>query len=217
MSRGVDSNKDQSYFLWTLTYNQLQKTLFPVGHLPKNEVRALAEKYKLPTAKKKDSQGICFLGQVNIHDFLSHYINLKDGDVLSEEGLVIGSHKGAMVYTIGQRHGFTITDKTLAGTIFYVTDKDVAKNIITVSNSSPTTEVGSSITLRDYVLRNELKVGETIEAQTRYRQNPFLVTVSAVSDYEVVLIPKDVTETPATGQSCVLYRGKECIGGGIIV
>src|SRR3989338_2608787 len=99
---GVDPNKDQSYFLWTLTQEQLSKTIFPVGHLYKNEVRGLAKKFKLPVANKKDSQGICFLGHIDMKDFLSHYIKVECGNVLNLQGAKIGEHDGAVFYTLGQ-------------------------------------------------------------------------------------------------------------------
>ena len=216
MRRGVDVEKDQSYFLWTLTPDQLKYTLFPVGHLPKSEVRKLAGKFNLPTASKKDSQGICFLGQVDIPDFLSHYIDLKSGEVLLDDGTVIGTHKGALVYTIGQRHGFIITHKDQAGKIFYVTNKDVDSNTLAVSVNKPKTEAGSGVDLHNSILRSEVKLGDALEAQTRYRQTPFLVTISALTAKTVTIEPKETIEKPALGQSCVLYKGNECIGGGII-
>ncbi len=216
MKRGVDTEKDQTYFLWTLTHKQLEKTLFPVGHLPKSKVRELAEKYQLPTATKKDSQGICFLGQVDIPDFLSHYIELKSGEVLLEDGTVVGNHKGALVYTIGQRHGFTITHKDQAGKIFYVTSKNIEDNTLIVGTTAPTTKSGSDLVLHDCVLRDGLKVGDELEAQIRYRQKPFTVRVTALAPTTLTITPKESIETPAIGQSCVLYRGEECLGGGII-
>lgn len=216
LRRGVDTDKDQSYFLWTLTPEQLKYTLFPVGHLPKSTVRDLAATYRLPTATKKDSQGICFLGQVDIPDFLSHYIDLKGGDVLLADGTVIGTHKGALVYTPGQRHGFTVTHKEYAGTIFYVSSKDVVNNTLTVGTSAPQTEQGDSIALYDYTMRRAVRVGDVLQAQTRYRQAPFTVEVTAITDTICTVTPKTVIEAPALGQSCVLYDGEECVGGGII-
>lgn len=216
MKRGVDTEKDQSYFLWTLTHMQLEKALFPVGHLPKSEVRKLAEKYNLPTATKKDSQGICFLGQVDIPNFLSHYIELKSGEVLLEDGTVVGSHRGALVYTIGQRHGFNITHKAFAGKIFYVTNKNIEDNTLIVGTTAPTTKGGFDFVLHDCILRGELKVGDELEAQTRYRQKPFIVSITDVTATTLTITPKETVETPAVGQSCVLYKGEVCIGGGII-
>ena len=133
MHRGVDDNKDQTYFLWTLTQQQLSKTLFPVGNSPKKHIRKEAEDAGLITAGKKDSQGICFLGQVDIPEFLSHYVKLEPGDVLAESGEVIGTHVGALVYTNGQRHGFTITTQDTHRSAYYVIDRDMHANTITVS------------------------------------------------------------------------------------
>jgi tRNA-specific 2-thiouridylase len=216
LKRGVDVTKDQSYFLWTLTHKQLNMTLFPVGHLPKSDVRDLALKYQLPTASKKDSQGICFLGQVDIPDFLSHYIELNEGMVKLEDGTAIGKHSGAFVYTIGQRHGFTITHKDYAGTIFYVLDKDISTNTIVVSTNAPRTEKGDGIQLHKCVFRGDIKVGDRFEAQNRYRQTPFRIVVSSLTEDGCVITPEETIEAPAKGQSCVLYQGEVCVGGGII-
>ncbi|HEY4510981.1 MAG TPA: tRNA 2-thiouridine(34) synthase MnmA, partial [Candidatus Paceibacterota bacterium] len=106
---GKDSAKDQSYFLWMVPSSVLSRTLFPLGLLTKGEVRARARALGLPNAARPDSQGICFLGDISMKDFLSHYIELKDGDVLDEKGSVIGRHKGSILYTIGERHGFEIS------------------------------------------------------------------------------------------------------------
>ncbi len=131
---GRDKNKDQSYFLWTLNQDNLAHTLFPVGHLEKTEVRKLAHKFKLPNADKKDSQGLCFIGKVDVKDFLAHYLKAEPGNVLNEEGEIIGKHQGALFFTIGERHGFTITKKTPDDDRYYVIDKDMEQNTITVSN-----------------------------------------------------------------------------------
>jgi tRNA-specific 2-thiouridylase len=104
MLSGCDKSKDQSYFLWTLTQKQLSKTIFPVGDLKKSQVRALAKKYKLPNAGRKDSQGLCFVGPVDVKDFLATYAPQKKGNVLDEKGNVIGEHPGALFFTIGERH-----------------------------------------------------------------------------------------------------------------
>src|SRR3989344_4417069 len=112
LMEGQDKEKDQSYFLWTVKKEDLKHILFPVGHLEKKEVRRLASKYNLPVSEKKDSQGICFIGDVDMGEFLSHFISIKTGEVLNTNGEVIGTHTGAVVYTIGERHGFEITKKT---------------------------------------------------------------------------------------------------------
>ncbi len=130
--RGRDEGKDQSYFLWTLTQDQLAHIIFPVGNLEKKDVRVLAEKYQLPTAQKKDSQGICFIGDISMKEFLSHYIAENQGNVLNESGQVIGHHPGALFFTLGERHGFVITEKGTDDRALYVVGKDVAKNILVV-------------------------------------------------------------------------------------
>jgi tRNA-specific 2-thiouridylase len=141
---GVDQNKDQSYFLWTLNQKDLPNILFPVGHLTKPEVRKLAEELGLPTASKKDSQGLCFIGKVDVKEFLSHYIETKSGNVLNEKGEVIGTHPGALFFTNGERRGFVIDhkNKTPNDNPYFVIDKDVDQNTITVSNKAGDTLPG---------------------------------------------------------------------------
>src|SRR3989344_3942553 len=131
---GVDRNKDQSYFLYTLNQEQLSHTLFPVGGMTKPEVRKLARKFSLPTANKKDSQGLCFIGKVDMKDFLSHYIKIKRGNILNTKGEIVGFHSGAGFHTIGQRRGFTITKKSIKDPRFFVVSKNLDKNTITVAN-----------------------------------------------------------------------------------
>ena len=133
LCKSPDSSKDQSYFLWTLNQEDLSHTLFPIGHLKKTEVRKLAKKYKIPVAEKKDSQGVCFLGPLDMKDFLKHYIKSEKGKVLDEKGKVIGIHDGAVFFTLGERHGFVITEKTQNDKPYYVVGKDIKKNIIIVS------------------------------------------------------------------------------------
>ncbi len=132
--RGKDNNKDQSYFLWTLGQDALARTLFPIGGYTKPEVRALARDYNLPTATRKDSQGLCFIGHIDLKEFLSHYIEPKEGSVLNGTGDVIGHHDGAHFFTLGQRHGFTITKKGTDDAPHYVVAKDIKENTITVAH-----------------------------------------------------------------------------------
>ncbi|MEM9336278.1 MAG: tRNA 2-thiouridine(34) synthase MnmA [Patescibacteria group bacterium] len=213
--RGVDTNKDQSYFLWTLTQEQLKQVLLPVGDTTKDKIREEAEAAGVPTASKKDSQGICFLGHIDIPEFLSHYTELVPGDVRNEAGETIGQHEGALVYTIGQRHGFTITNTDTEPKPHFVIAKDTTQNSITVSTERPFLESSALVTLLTPNLIAEIQPGDRIEAQFRYRQTPFAVTVKETGN-EVVLAVVETTDTPAAGQSCVLYRGEECLGGGII-
>lgn len=209
---GVDPTKDQSYFLWTLRADEFPHILFPIGHLPKSEVRKLAEHYGLSTATKKDSQGICFLGQVDLREFLSRYISPKRGDVLDEEGNVVGFHDGAFFFTHGERHGFTITKKGVSDPRLYVIGKDVAQNTITVSSvlpdlsSSAKTEYGLALTN----LRIDSNPQKVYQAQIRYHGEFFEVTLSD----NHITFAKPVLISP--GQSIVVYDGDICIGGGIV-
>ena len=216
LHRGVDSNKDQTYFLWTLTPEQLQYTLFPVGDSPKDIIRGEAEMAGIPTAQKKDSQGICFLGHVDIPEFLSHYIDLVPGPVLNETGEVIGEHTGAFVYTIGQRHGFTLHTTNQSRTPMFVIDTDTKQNTITVGTKEQILETADTVSLGATVLRHTVAVGEELVAQIRYRQTPFSVIVTQKDGPSIEITPTDDIQRPAAGQSCVLYRGSLCVGGGIL-
>jgi len=216
LARGIDTNKDQSYFLWTLSPEQLSYSQFPVGDSPKDQIRAEAASAGLITANKKDSQGVCFLGHINIPEFLGHYITLAPGPVINEQGELIGEHQGAFVYTIGQRQGFTLITADAARTPHFVINKNVASNTITVSPQQPILAAGNNIKITDTVIRRDIQVGSILTAQTRYRQKPFLVTVTEKTDTELTLTITAQTENAAKGQSCVLYDGEECLGGGII-
>lgn len=217
LHRGVDENKDQTYFLWTLTQENLSKILFPIGDSPKAIVREEAERAGLVTASKKDSQGICFLGQVNIPEFLSHYIDLKPGTVLDESGTIIGEHQGALVYTIGQRHGFTLSNNDTNRKAFYVVARDMSANTITVSERRPKLSISNTLVLEDVSYVEEpVDVGDIISIQTRYRQIPIEALVERSDNQELHLKLQTETEKPAVGQSCVLYKGEQCLGGGII-
>lgn len=215
LHRGVDATKDQSYFLWSLTNEQLRHALFPVGDTTKADIRAEAIAAGIPTATKKDSQGICFLGHIDIPEFLSHYTQLTPGPVLDVAGNKIGEHHGALVYTLGQRHGFTLHTADTERPTMYVVAKDMAKNTITVQPHAPH-RTNDAIRLHHCVLRATVGVGAEREAQFRYRQTPFTVTITEQTETDLELRPHTNVEQPAAGQSCVLYRGTECVGGGII-
>jgi tRNA-specific 2-thiouridylase len=216
LHRGVDSDKDQSYFLWTLPQDKLEKCLFPVGDTEKVDIRAEASAAGLNTATKNDSQGICFLGHVDIPEFLSHYTDLHVGSVLNPDGEVIGEHLGALVYTLGQRHGFSIHQQDSKRVPQFVVAKDISSNTITVAPTPLTTEAGHTITIDNTVLRDRVQEGDCIEVQFRYRQEPFTVRVQERSENRIVLSLETTVPMPATGQSCVLYQGSHCIGGGVI-
>jgi tRNA-specific 2-thiouridylase len=221
---GADKNKDQSYFLWTLGQEELKHTLFPIGHLQKAEVRELAKKFKLPTAEKKDSQGICFIGKVDMKEFLSHYIESKPGNVLNEKGEVIGEHEGAIFYTIGQRHGFTISKKSPTDLPYYIVAKDSQKNTLIVSHKYSEDDLKhvSDIKLSSVNwTHTKPETTQKYQARLRYRQTPQNTIV--LNDPEWVgnlETPAFTFPTPqgsvSIGQSLVLYDGEECLGGGII-
>lgn len=217
LHRGADQNKDQSYFLWTLTQEQLSKVLLPVGNSEKSVIRKEADDEGLITAAKKDSQGICFLGHVDIGEFLSHYVELKDGDVIHETGEVIGTHKGALIYTAGQRHGFTITQQDAQRTPLYVVSRDLAQNTITVSPHKPERQKESILNVEktNYIAWTPM-LNTRIEIQTRYRQKPVACEIINIEDQKLALKYIEGAEEASLGQSCVLYDGSRCVGGGII-
>lgn len=213
----TDINKDQTYFLWTLKQEQLKNILFPIGHLTKPDVRELAKKFKLPTAEKKDSQGICFIGMVDMKTFLSHYIDTKQGDVLDEKGKIIGVHSGAVLFTIGERHGFTITKKTPNDEPYYVIAKNVEDNTIIVSNKNTKGDLPnakSMITLKDINWnQGKVPIGKKLMARARYREH---LQEIRLSDEKTVEFFRPQS-TISSGQSIVVYDGDICLGGGVIV
>ncbi len=236
--QAVDKNKDQSYFLWTLTQKQLPYCLFPIGGYVKSEVRAMARKAGIPTAEKKDSQGICFLGKVTIEDFLKEYIPVKRGEIITTVGEKIGEHDGAYFYTIGQRHGLYPRGKNHAlgmsgkqeTKAHYVAAKDVATNTITVAEGSDHPALyKKEIELTDlnfisplFSYSRELEMGGTrVFARVRYRQ-PLTPAVLMISRQSLVvrhkLIFEEAQRFVASGQSAVLYsEQEEMLGGGVIL
>ncbi len=216
LHRGLDNNKDQTYFLWSLTEDQLAKTLFPVGASTKEVIRAEAATANLITAEKRDSQGICFLGHIDIKEFLSHYTTLRKGDVLDESGNIIGTHDGVLIYTLGQRHGFTLTNQDAQRGTYYVMARDLLANTITVAMKRPQLEPRDTVTLIKCNLTVACMPGAPVALQIRYRQTPHEATIISHHQGELTLSLQESLEVPAAGQSCVLYDGTRCIGGGII-
>ena len=223
---GADKNKDQSYFLWTLQKEELNHIMFPVGHLQKGEVRVIAEKAKLPVFDKKDSQGVCFIGHIDMKEFLKGYIDTVSGDVLDTNGQVIGSHEGALLYTIGERHGFTIFKQKTDQKRLYIVAKDIQANTLTVSSavSAEDTDIKSGesktqIHITDVILRTSVEQSKQLECRIRYRQKRIPVqSVQSVggkfgTELTVVLTENQLV---SSGQSMVLYDGEVCVGGGVI-
>ena len=215
---GLDSNKDQSYFLWQIRTEQLRHILFPVGDLEKPEVRRLAKKFGLTTADKKDSQGLCFMGKVDVKEFLKRFIKTKVGKVLNEKGEVVGTHDGAVFFTLGERHGFSVQTNAEAKP-YYVIAKDVEENTIMVSHNSKAGVDGDSRTVFEIEKVNWISGvpadGTPLLARLRYRQP--LQEVKIVSREPKTGVEfKEPQSGGASGQSIVLYDGEVCLGGGII-
>ena len=210
--KGADDSKDQSYFLWMVPKEALQKTLFPIGHLQKSRVRELAAQFSLPNAKRHDSQGLCFLGDISIEDMLMKELSPKPGDVLNEKGEVVGAHKGAVLYTPGQRHGFELFAQTPDTLPHFVIGKDIKTNTITVSTSRfPQNVTRTTVQLQDTNWIDAPLAGTAYQARYRYRQTLIPAQIEAVGT--VVLTEPHYIPY---GQSLVVYKGDECLGGGSV-
>lgn len=206
----VDKNKDQSYFLYRVSEEALKKSLMPIGELKKPEVRAIAKKLKLATAEKKDSQGICFVGEVGIKEFLLNELGpQKPGPIVDQAGKQIGQHEGAIFYTVGQRHGLNVG----GGLPYYVTRKDMKTNTVYVTTDLNDKELW----LQEVVLENlhwiNAKPDETKKYQARLRYRGPLVGCQ-LRDKKLIL--DDEQRGIAAGQSAVIYDGDRCLGGGVI-
>lgn len=202
-----DKNKDQSYFLWTLTQEQLKYCLFPIGDYTKPEVRKIAKKFGLPTHSKKDSQGVCFIGPLDIKDFLLSQIKPKKGKIMNLNGEVMGEHDGIYYYTIGQRHGLNISNGKGP---YFVIDKDIKKNIIYVGSNndlaSRKTRIGDINWIR------KITLPRMVDVKIRYRASSSKAILYPKGD----LLFRKPERAITAGQSAVFYRGQEMIGGGII-
>ena len=211
--RGVDNNKDQTYFLSQLSKEQLQDVLFPVGDLNKTEVRKIAEEYGLITAKKKDSTGICFIGERNFTKFLENYLPNQPGDVLDiKTGKKVGEHIGLMYYTIGQRRGLNIGGSKER---MFVVGKDLNKNILYISYGD-NEYLMSDACIIDQVNFNTEKRPTKCTAKFRYRQPDNDVTLEYLDDGTIKVHYPQGVKAVTPGQACVLYLGEQCLGGGII-
>ena len=215
--KGSDIHKDQSYFLYTLKKEILQKVLFPIGHLPKPEVRALAEANGLVNAKKKDSTGICFIGKRNFRDFISRYIPTQPGPFQRLSGETVGQHQGAAFYTIGQRKGLGIGGP---GEPWFVVGKDIEANVVYIEqgeNHPALLRSSLKATLTSWVDEPPEMIPYTCEARIRYRQEVQPCTIERTDDnhLHVTFLHPQRAVTP--GQSVVFYEGDRCLGGAIIL
>ena len=211
--RGVDDNKDQTYFLSQLTKEQFKNVLFPIGDMLKPDVRKLAEQYDLVTAKKKDSTGICFIGERNLTNFLKNYLPNTPGDIVNiDTNEVIGKHIGLMYYTIGQRRGLDI-----GGTKdrMFVVGKDLDKNILYICTGNEEYLITDSCIIEDVNLLTDNKLTKC-NAKFRYRQPDNPVELEYLDDGNILVKYPQGVRSVTPGQACVLYLGEECIGSGII-
>ena len=217
--RGLDNNKDQSYFLHAVGAEEIKQTLFPVGELEKPEVRRIAEEQGLATAKKKDSTGICFIGERRFKDFLQQYLPAQPGVIETAEGEVIGKHEGLMYYTLGQRQGIGIGGTKNHGTEpWFVVAKDLDRNTLIIGQGKQHDLLFSDalITTEVFWVNDEPKhFPFTCTAKVRYRQADQVCTVHKVGDYYNVIF-EESQRAVTPGQSIVFYQDDICLGGGVI-
>ncbi|MCT8641983.1 tRNA 2-thiouridine(34) synthase MnmA [Glaesserella parasuis] len=218
--RGLDSNKDQSYFLYTLSEQQVAQSLFPVGDIEKPIVRAIAEDLGLATAKKKDSTGICFIGERKFKDFLARYLPAQAGEIKTVDGQVIGRHDGLMYHTLGQRKGLGIGGvKGASENAWYVVEKDLVNNVLIVAQGQDNSALLSSGLIASqlhWVDRQPIREKLRCTVKTRYRQADILCEIQPLDDETIRVIFDEPQIAVTPGQSAVFYQGEVCLGGGII-
>ena len=209
LAKAKDENKDQTYFLYRMSEEALKHTIFPIGDMTKPEVKKLAEEKGLHNAYKKESMGVCFVGEVGMKDFLKEYIDIKPGEIKEiETSKTLGYHEGAVFYTIGQRHGLYIA----AEVPYYIVKKDIKNNIIYVSKNLNNTELWTKeLKLQDIAIRTKEVQETNVLVRLRHRAP----LIPATFDGEILHFKKEI-KRPASGQSAVLYNVKFCLGGGII-
>lgn len=216
MLRGIDNNKDQTYFLNQLSQEQLSHVMFPIGHIEKKEVRKIAEEAGLATAKKKDSTGICFIGERNFKEFLSQYLPAQPGKMETMDGVVMGQHDGLMYYTLGQRHGLGIGGD---GEPWFVLGKDLERNVLLVGqgfNNDSLFSTSLTAVKMSYTSTKKLPGKFSCTAKFRYRQTDTPVEVEILEDGRTHITFAEPVRAITPGQAVVLYDGEECLGGGTI-
>lgn len=218
--RGVDTNKDQSYFLYTLSHEQVAQSLFPVGELEKPEVRKIAEQLDLATAKKKDSTGICFIGERKFRDFLGRYLPAQPGKIMTVDGEEIGQHQGLMYHTLGQRKGLGIGGTKDGGEDpWYVVEKDLENNVLLVAQGHDHPSLYSKGLIAQqlhWVDRKTVTEPFRCVVKTRYRQPDIACTVTPIDDERIEVRFDEPVAAVTPGQSAVFYIDEVCLGGGVI-
>lgn len=211
--RGLDGNKDQSYFLHLLSERDLGRCLFPVGGYTKSAIRAKARSYGLPVAEKADSQGLCFVGDITLRDFLSRYIPVSEGDVINAEGAVVGRHDGAALYTVGQRHGLRMKGG-VSPAVHYVVRTDIEHNTVTVSTRKEDAAQTRMRLHAPHWISMAPSMPLAVSVQTRYRETPVEALVKNENGvYDAVFAEPHVF---SPGQSAVFYDGERVLGGAVI-
>lgn len=218
--RGIDNNKDQSYFLSQLTQEQLEFSLFPVGDLTKKEVRKIAIENNIPTATKKDSTGICFIGERDFKKFLKNYIFTKPGKIKTLNGETIGEHDGLMYYTIGQRKGLNIGgDSRFENAPWFVIGKDIENNVLLAGQGINHPRLYANRVIVDnvnWISKNKFKGKLECQAKFRYRQNDNTVLINWLDDSTLEVITNKPVRAITPGQAAVFYDKDICLGGGVI-
>lgn len=223
--KAKDSNKDQSYFLHALDQHQLSKSMFPLGELTKPQIRELAKSLDLITHDKKDSTGICFIGEVRFKNFLSRYLPAQPGNIVDQNNNVIGKHDGLMYYTIGQRQGLNLGGlKNYSELPWYVADKNTSNNTLLVVQGSdhPFLLKASTAVINNHfidpVWHEKLKLNNTLEVTVKARYRQIDVPARIILDNNEIFVHfKDPQRAITPGQSIVYYQGDICLGGGVIV
>jgi tRNA-uridine 2-sulfurtransferase len=212
--QATDQNKDQTYFLYRVSREALARTLFPIGHLTKPEIRKEAEKRNLITANKKESMGICFVGKVGIREFLSQYIDTEPGSIIDDKGVEVGTHDGAIFYTIGQRHGLDVG----GGLPFYVIGKDMERNTVYVTRDI----ADKNLWLQEIKLNSTHWINDAplldqeLFVRTRHRAKLVRCKLQSLGRDLATIELNESIRAITPGQSAVVYRGEECLGGGVI-
>ncbi len=210
-----DTWKDQTYFLYRLRSDQLPNILFPVGHLTKKQVRKIAQEKDLLVAKKPDSQGICFIGEINVHNFLKERLGERPGEVVDTKGNVIGQHRGLWFYTIGQRHGFEVRVNNTSIPPFYVIAKDSKKNRLVVGFGAETYRHSFEVEDLHWIQGNTHLSSPFVRIRHTGKLIP--CQVEKISNTKIKVILDEPVAGIAAGQSAVFYEKNVCMGGGVIV
>lgn len=216
--RAKDDNKDQTYFLNQVSMQQLRDVMFPLGDLTKPEVRELALKFDIPVAKKKDSTGICFIGERNFRQFLSQYIPMKDGDIVTQDGKVVGRHHGVYFYTLGQRRGLGIGGSADGnGERWFVLGKDVEKNLLIVSQGEDDILFKDGLETEGFNFITPPPAKEfDCEVRIKHRQPLQKARAQVLEKGNVRIVFQEKQRAIAEGQYAVAYYGDICLGGGVI-